>query len=211
MCYSATASFTASAFLFCTGTYAVLKAHRYAPHYLLLALVPIFFALQQTFEGMVWLHMSAKHFILSYLFFAYFLWPGYIPLSLYALEKNPLKKKYLISLAFIGALVGACLYFPIVLQWVSLKTYPLAHSICYDLMLPDYSIYTLAILYLIVMVLASFISSDQRLRIFGISLSISYLMSYLFFHYAFTSVWCFFGAWLSLFIAYIIPKNKLIS
>lgn len=204
MCYSATASFTASAFLLCAGAFAVLKAHRHAPKYLLLALVPVIFGIQQAFEGSVWLNIHSLTLTLSYLFFAYFLWPGYIPFSLIPIENDPKTRRYLIYLSLLGTFVGACLYVPILFKWVNLEIYPMAHSLCYNLQLPTFYIYTLALLYLISMVWATFISSDQRLRIFGILLTIFYIISYLFFRYAFTSVWCFFSACLSIFIVYII-------
>ncbi len=204
MCYSATASFTASAFLLSAGIFAVFKAHRQAPEYLLLALVPIIFGIQQAIEGSVWLHIHTLTPALLYLFFAYFLWPGYIPYSLYFIEKNPKKRKQLMYLSLSGTLVGMCLYLPILFKWVQLDILTLSHSLCYNLQLPSIIIYTLAVLYLICMVWATFISSDQRLRFFGIMLTFSYIMSYLFFRYAFTSVWCFLSACLSIFIIYII-------
>lgn len=208
MCYSATASFTASALLLSTGAYAVFKAHRHAPKYWLLALVPFIFSIQQAFEGSVWLDIHSKTLSLFYLFFAYFLWPGYIPLSLYPIEQHAKTRSRLIYLSLFGALVGASLYVPILFKWVHLDIYPMAHSLCYELELPNFYIYTLAFLYLLSIVWATFICSDKRFRIFGMLLTTAYIISYLFFRYAFTSVWCFLGALLSLFLVYLIPNSS---
>lgn len=208
MCYSATASFTASTFLFATGLYSVFKACRFAPNYLMLAIVPLIFALQQALEGSVWLQMHSSVLGMAYLFFAYFFWPGYIPFSLYAIEPKLNKKRHLKFLGLIGAFIGAFLYLPILFKWVHLEIYPLAHSLCYDLQFPKTILYTLALAYLIVIVAATWISSIEKIKIFGFLLTMTYLMSYLFFKYAFTSVWCFLGALLSLFLTYMIPYSS---
>ena len=61
MCFSASASFTAAAFLIPTGGYCVYSAIELKRfHYLALALIPIFFGVQQAIEGGVWLSMTAN-------------------------------------------------------------------------------------------------------------------------------------------------------
>ena len=80
MCFSASASFTAGAFLVPISVYAVyssVELKRY--HYIMLSLVPLFFGIQQLIEGGVWLAIAANspHYIhlfsLGFLFFFTFL------------------------------------------------------------------------------------------------------------------------------------------
>jgi hypothetical protein len=54
MCYSAAVSYSAAAVLLPTGLYAIHQVRRLKLPYLLLAMVPIFFGIQQGFEGRVW-------------------------------------------------------------------------------------------------------------------------------------------------------------
>jgi hypothetical protein len=208
MCFSATASFTTSALLLLSGSYAISKALKNDNRYLLLACIPLIFALQQAFEGIVWLNIHNDLWKMTYLFFAYLFWPPYIPISLLAIEKNPKKKKILWGLALSGCIVGLGLYVPVILNHNILSIFPLEHSICYYYNVQDERLYTLSLLYVIGMSLACFVSSEKAMRIFAILLMISYGVTFLFFKYAFTSVWCFFGAIISFFIIQIIPNLK---
>ena len=94
MCFSANTSFTTSAIIFSAGTYATFTAIRFNRHYIPLALVPILFSIQQVSEGFVWITMGTSHVnllhssILTYLFFAFLLWPAYLFL-LFRKHKHP--------------------------------------------------------------------------------------------------------------------------
>ena len=60
MCFSASASFTASAILMPLGLYATHIARKTdQPDYVPLALTPFFFGVQQLIEGFVWI--GVKH------------------------------------------------------------------------------------------------------------------------------------------------------
>ena len=83
MCFSATASFVTTAVLISLGCYALKNAFQFNKKYLVLAFIPLLFALQQFFEGLEWLcfsyeqHQFLPILSLLYLFFAFFLWPAY--------------------------------------------------------------------------------------------------------------------------------------
>ena len=86
MCFSAPASFSAAALLAIASVYSIRKASK---SFLPLALIPLFFAIQQLLEGIIWVYINdpsltsfVKLLSYSYLFFAYFFWPFWIPLSL---------------------------------------------------------------------------------------------------------------------------------
>ena len=59
MCFSASVSYSAAAVLVGTGVYAVRQARRLPRRYLMWALVPVLFGLQQAFEGRVWQELDA--------------------------------------------------------------------------------------------------------------------------------------------------------
>lgn len=80
MCFSASVSYSAAAVLVTTGVYAVQQARRLPPPYLMWALVPVLFGLQQAFEGRVWQELDAGDastavpYALRFHFFSHFLW-----------------------------------------------------------------------------------------------------------------------------------------
>ena len=103
MCYSQTASFIASVFLIATGIMSVLFVRKKQMHnYVLLAMIPFLFGIQQFFEGLVWRGFDQSwepDTILMYsrvfVFFAVFVWPFYIPLAYAQFEQNKVRKKSL--------------------------------------------------------------------------------------------------------------------
>ena len=118
MCFSAPASFVASAVLVTTGSYCVKKAAERDRDYLAFAAVPILFGVQQFFEGFVWIGLNAgipwmvKLASYAFLFFAFGFWPFYAPLSVFLAEKrevNPEIKDLLWVLTVIGLVVGTAL------------------------------------------------------------------------------------------------------
>src|SRR5689334_14768384 len=99
MCFSAQASFAASATLIAISALCFKKARTFEQK--LLAACPLLFGIQQFLEGIVWmtLQRSETHSSLhavgvyGFLTFAYMFWPIYVPYMAYRLEHNPLRKK----------------------------------------------------------------------------------------------------------------------
>ena len=116
MCFSAQASFLAGFGLLASSFYFLRKPIK--PEYRLLKLVPIFFGIQQICEGIVWLTQLNPHYQTvalvarsAFLFFAFFLWPMYIPRALLPLAITPLYKSIQTFLYGVGATVGGLLAF----------------------------------------------------------------------------------------------------
>ncbi len=207
MCFSATASFAASAILAVLSLLSFKEAkHRTM---LLLACSPLMFALQQASEGFVWLSLTypawesiqwyASYF---FLFCALIWWPLWIPLSLALLEPHILQKKILVNLLTFGC------FFSIVMV-MCLYTYGATpsiegHHIYYALTIPGEIYSFLGVLYLIPAVLPFFVSSLWGMNILGGTIIASYAISYIFYRVCLLSVWCFFAAILSLIIFVII-------
>jgi len=100
MCFSAAASFAASAVLLPLGLYSVYKALKTNKDYLLFSFIPIIYSIHQFIQGLIWdtLHdrayVSLYHSVLAFTFIAFFIWPFYIPLSIYAIEPTSVGKKF---------------------------------------------------------------------------------------------------------------------
>lgn len=197
MCFSASASFIAGTALSTTGVVTLKKAKtkREIPF----AAIPLLFGIQQVIEGFVWLSFSFANpvwnsvFAHAFLFFAYVLWPIFIPFSVRLLEPDFFRKKLLSVFQFAGIAVALYLLFFMI-------SHPLAvlavdKSIEYFLSLP-YG-FSLVGLYVLVTCGSPLFSSRKIINIFGILVSISFAIAYYFYTIVFASVWCFFAAILS--------------
>lgn len=203
MCFSATASFTASAALGVVGiaTLAKVKNKRDWP----LAFIPLIFALQQLLEGWLWAVLPKTSAVVLpltyvYLFFAFLWWPIYVPAVVYLLEKN-LVRKIMISILFVGGIiVGAWQY------WL-FTIHPAPAQIlgrCLNYHLQSNSFVLPAILYLAATIGSCLVSSRRLVNLFGIITAVSAAVAWWFYFVDFASVWCFFAAVLSLMIYYIL-------
>lgn len=210
MCFSATASFTASALLVSTGIFSTITAYRHNKPYLFLALIPIIFGIQQSIEGLIWLKLNAEQlsclslYPYAYLFFAYYFWPFYFPSCVYMIEENALRKKILRRLIVAGALLGTVIYLPILLEIIPIKTQVVEHSIHYETYQSATLIWLYSIGYVSILVLSLLCASSRKINLLGFITLFSAIASYCWYIYAFTSVWCFFSAVLSIYIAYLI-------
>ena len=212
MCFSATASFTTSAILVPMGSYAISQAYQYQKRYIYLAAIPLLFGIQQAFEGALWLVLNGQLHIdqqvpaLGFLFFAYFLWPFYVPLAALRVEENIQRQRVFLAVATFGFMMGLVLYLPLLLnkEWLSLRV--LSGSILYEpkLILGDaISVGTHRIIYAVIVAVPLLFSTVAVVRKFGVLIFFSVIASALLFAYAFVSIWCFFAALLSLYIVYV--------
>jgi hypothetical protein len=215
MCFAAPASFTAAAVLAVAGSYCVKKAVDKDRDYLFFAAVPIFFGIQQLIEGFVWIglgttnHMMVKIASLAFLFFAFGFWPFFAPYSVHVAEKrekNPEIKDLLWILTLVGLGVGLATYLPLLLGRVSFTTEVISRSISYTAHRAQVFNDLFVALYLMAVIPPFLIVNDFRLKIFGYLLMLSVIISEVYYRFAFDSVWCFFAAILSLYIAYVMYK-----
>lgn len=210
MCISAEVSFGLSGLLLATGLYCVTRAFRTDKRLIPLALVPLIFCVQQFCEGWVWtgVHHSDPQLLktaaLCYLFFALFLWPVWASLSIVPMESRRGVRAFLGVMALAGAIVGGCLYLPVLLhpQWLSVEV--VNHSIYYNTSAVEFLgfIPSLAwgVIYLGAVAVPFFVSRHRRLFHMGLALVLSAAASHVFFRYAAASIWCFFAAGLSVYL-----------
>lgn len=209
MCFSATASFTASAALAAIGTATVAKAK--TKKELPLAAMPLIFALQQFVEGLLWLSIKspAQEYLMlltmAFLFFAFFWWPIYAPLVAFIAETSPVRRKLIAGLCAVGALVGTYIYASFLLD--PSPAYIIHRCLAYPIQAP--AVTTFTYLYVAVTVGAGLISSQLVIRIFCLLLGVTALLAWMFFTLTFTSVWCFFAAFISGVLYFYTDKAKL--
>lgn len=213
MCFSASASFAASGILMALGSYALY--HHHTKTTWMVATVPLFFGIQQGFEGLVWLSRSnaaafpaALTALVPYcfLFFAYFIWPIWIPTAAARFEPTRNYRNYFLPLQIIGWVTSTTLLY-IALEYGVTTTIE-HHHIVYTIIALPRLIIPLGIGYVTATSLPFFISSRKYMPQFGCAMLASCALSYYAFFAAFTSVWCFFAALLSAMVIGILHVNK---
>jgi hypothetical protein len=214
MCFSPEASFTVGGALLPAGIYCTQAAVRKDPRFVLLALVPITFGLQQISEGFVWLGLRqenaalVEHASVIFLFFAIAFWPCWIPLSLAVAEPRPRQQTVLTLLTVVG-LAWLWLFYPLAIdppKW--LTTDVVGHSIRYNVgELPGFAlaprlVWRLGYLLMIVVPLAvgRIDPGGNRWASLtgGLIVAVLFAIAYGVYWQAFLSVWCFFAAVVSL-------------
>ncbi|CAN5191033.1 hypothetical protein BH09DEP1_BH09DEP1_7460 [soil metagenome] len=208
MCFSAQASMISAVILAAIGMATLKKAYPHKELYPFGA-VPLFFAIQQAFEGLVWTGFSQNnsgyiyHGSLGFLFFALIFWPIWIPFSLYRLEQKPKKKRILGWLALFGLLYSLLV---LLLGCCSFTTLISQHHLEYTVPGLNAHPYILSIGYLIATVVPFFIATYHMIWILGLSLFFAFITSAIMFAGTITSIWCFFAAILSL-LVWVIVRN----
>jgi hypothetical protein len=209
MCFSAEASFGAGAVLVPAGVYCLQAAARRKPRLLPLAAVPVFFGLQQISEGFVWLGLErgdtelTLRAALGFLLPALAGWPFWTPLLMWAMETHPVRKKLLLLWTALSTSWFWVLYLPLLVEPETLLTTHIQHhSIVYSLDdLPVYhylSLLAVRILYVLTVTIPLVISSDRGGKVPALLVAATVVVAFVFFQYAFVSVWCFFAAVLSI-------------
>jgi hypothetical protein len=214
MCFSAEASFTAAAVLVPAGVLGLRRAYQTDRRYLAFAALPVYFGLQQLFEGFVWTGgvlgnaASIEAFAMGYMFFAWLAWPVWVPFSAYFLE--PCKRRHVYLLfSIVGAVIGAMQFFPYFAHenWLIVRF--LRHAISYEgTVLFDFIMRREATyaLYLFVVIAPLVSSSNPSARTFGFLIIGVVVVVFVFFQFAYISAFCFGGALMSAYILYTVYR-----
>jgi len=130
MCFSASISFGASALLGAAGGVAIKKAKTIPMK--VFALTPLLFGIQQFSEGIVWMSLNnpgsefsefwLSKSVYTFLFFAWVIWPIFIPAFTILLEKNQERKKILKGLLVNGVIVSTILVYVVFSYSVEAET-----------------------------------------------------------------------------------------
>ena len=203
MCFSATASFSAGAFLLGVGTLTLRSAlaarHSRQRCDLLFAAIPLLFAIQQLIEGLIWLTFRFDAPLLNsvmthvYSFFSHVLWPVYVPVVVLLMEPPGWRRRALFGFVAAGATVGAYLLY--VLVAFPVVSQPTGQHIEY--VSPHFFAAATMTLYLLSTAVSPLLSTHRMVVVFGALALLSFGAAYAFYATWFISVWCFFAALLS--------------
>lgn len=207
MCFSATASFTASAVLGGVGVVTLKKTKkvREVPF----ASLPFLFGVQQGIEGVIWLSFQYGSAVLnqiatySFVSFAYVLWPILVPMSVGLIEPDPMRKKILYAFQVLGIAIGAYFLYFLVTQPVDSRI--VCNSLWYAS--PKAHIVPLVGAYIVAVCASCLFSSHRLVNVLGVLAVVFLGVSYHFFVSNYASVWCFFAALLSA-IIYLHFRNR---
>jgi hypothetical protein len=211
MCFSAIVSFSAAAGLSLIGIATIKQTT--SKRGILLASFPCLFAIQQTLEGLVWSSKDNNYFsqfdsigTYGFLLFATFIWLVLSPLSIYFLDEEFKGKRLLLGLAIGGFGLGIYLFSWVVFHNPTSQIF--SGNLFYDLrFIPFYE--AIRYLYLVTIALPFLVARHSSLKIFGVLVVMSFILSQLFFQMTFVSVWCFFAALLSGFLYSIVKDLSL--
>ena len=211
MCFSAGASFAGSVVISTIGIATIIKVHK--PSQIVFACIPLFFGFQQFIEGCMWYILQhpeyaqyEKTFTIVFLIMAQVFWPMMIPMAVLHMEKNKKKKGVLWILLCSGLSVS--IFYIYCLLTYAVTPQISGYHIHYIENSPKSLTFIAFILYLITSITPLFISSIKRTHLLGILMSISCLITIIFFTQYLTSVWCFFAALISIVIFWILRDSK---
>jgi hypothetical protein len=199
LCFSAAASFGASAIILTIGVISIRKSTTIPQK--VFSCIPLIFSIQQFVEGILWLSLS--HGALSpwvnmatygFLVFAEIVWPIFLPLSVFLLEKQDKRKRTMAVLLVLSGLVSFYLAYSLLFYGAeaSISCYHIQYNVHYPIVIKHSGI-----LYLVATVLPPIISSIKRLRLFGVIILLSYVVTIIFYKDYLISVWCYFAAVIS--------------
>lgn len=211
MCFSAGASFAGGVTITAIGLLTVRRNSD--PSRRVFAAMPLVFGLQQISEGFVWVALqSSGHGLMlniasyTFLLAAVVLWPFYVPLSVLLMEKSTNKKRALIPFLVVGILVS--LYYGFRLVTHEIVPMISSHHIKYSADLPQRWALTAFGGYIAATLIPIFISSRRKMWMLGLLMTVSCLITGIFYKEYLTSVWCFFAALISVVIWLIVRDEK---
>ena len=209
MCFSASASFTACAVLTATGALSVRRAAQLKRGIGLLSLstFPLFFGIQQGFEGLVWLGIhetiSASWrdvAAVGFVFFAFFFWAVAGPVTGFLIETQRIRRLIFLLLIPCGVAVGAYLMFVILSNHMAPIAPPRFNghlAYLYEVVLIDNIHY----IYFVTACAALILSSNRIAFRLGCALSVSFAIAMVGYELvSLPSVWCFFAVICSLIV-----------
>ena len=212
MCFSATVSFAASAFVAGAGVLALGQAPQIRDKPF--ASVPLLFATQQFIEGVLWLLLpqagtdQTTHALVQvYAFFIGVVWPMIIPFGIMLIEPDRMRKRLMQVALAVGVVVAASTFFIILRYGVSVHVV----NACLVYSNPVTGGLLMRSAYLIATCAAYFVSSHKTVLWIGIANFVGFGVAYSFYHLSWPSVWCFFAAIVSALIYYHFRRARAVS
>ena len=120
------------------------------------------------------------------------------------MEKERKRKRILKGLLVMGALVSV--YYAYRLLFFEINPQIIEHHIKYNADAPTYLALWIIPFYLVATIAPLFVSSVKKMPLMGILMFVSCIVAAIFFVHYLTSVWCFFGAIISIMIYWILKQ-----
>lgn len=167
---------------------------------MLFAAIPLLFGIQQFAEGVIWLSFGNEVLLtimtIVFLLFSHVIWPTLLPTSVFLMEGSRWRRIAIGICMGIGGVVS--LYFLYYLFTEHVQATVVNRCIAYvsphffkTFVLSPYTAATCA---------SCLFSSHRMVQIFGLVAFLSAVVAFNFYQENFVSVWCFFGAVLSVII-----------
>jgi hypothetical protein len=211
MCFSAGASFAGGIVISAIGVATLGKVSK--PAQKLFAGIPLLFGFQQFAEGVLWVTLrSGGHERLQnaaahiFLITALVIWPVMIPLSMWLMEEVKKRRKILAGLMVTGGILS--LFYAFCLISYNVTPQIQGFHIQYIDEFPRTLVDIAFIFYLASTIAPLFVSSVKRMWLFGILITVSYLVTSIFFSQYLTSIWCFFAALISVVIYWVLSGSQ---
>jgi hypothetical protein len=212
MCFSPEVSFASGAVLTAIG--AVTLKTNDNPNHKLLAAMPVMFGLQQIAEGFVWLQLresatvGGTTAVLAFLGFALVIWPAFVPWACHQAETGFIRKKILLGMGLFGIGVGVSTFW--LLATATPQAYVVGHSVGYRFATwtRDIPANIEFISYIVPALFPFFVSSQSWVRTTGTLIFGGMVLAMIVRHEAVTSVWCFFAAVVSSYVAFRTIRQK---
>jgi len=209
MCFSATASFGASAVVLGVGIVAIKKID--SPRMLAFACTPIVFCFHQFAEGLLWLSLQNPDYaswykpaLYGYSFISQPLWPVWVPLIMWKMETDQRRKKILYYFLLLGGASAVYMFYCLVAYGISGVV-----ENCHIRYYRDFPyLNVMRPLNFLTIAVTPFLSTLRYTKLLASAMMCSLILSYLFFTNYLISVWCFFAAILSFLIILVINANK---
>lgn len=208
MCFSTETSLIAGTILTIAGV--VLVKRFYNRRELFLALIPLFFGVQQLAESALWYTLTHGTYPSSYslaaqymfLFFAKMFWPVWIPLAFAVVEKMRWRQIVMEGLLFLGSLFF--FYFGYnFLVYGDVQARIVGHCIEYGR-----SPLSGRIFYGIITMTPFLLSSIPKMWILGVLNTIAFIVADISYNNAFISIWCGACAIITIGLFIILQKNQ---
>ena len=142
--------------------------------------------------------------------YSHLFWLGWIAFSSYQVESVPQRKRLFLGVSVFGVLFGALMFVPLLVHPDWLAVTIVQQSIHYGMsFITDgyVSQRLLAVVYACVILLPLVLSTDRYHNILGALILVAGMVTWVFYDWAFVSVWCYFAAVISLYIFLVVARN----
>lgn len=210
MCFSAGASFAAATVLGTIGFFSIRKVESRSQF--VFAAIPFLFAVQQLIEGIFWLTAGGTvssrweaPSVMIFLVFAQVVWPAWVPLSVYLTETVIPRRRSLAAFLTVG--VTLALYHLWCLFVFPVHAEVNGQHVEYSVNFPPVGKNITGAFYVMVTVVPLFISSVKRVNVLGLTIFLSFVVTFYFYREHLISVWCFFAAVISGIVLWILSER----